>query len=215
MIRQLQEQLASGTTPASAPTAPTATPPATPGSADASADLADYQLAIPPDVYQAIMSEDEALSQKALAHLVSSLARTVHTRVRQEMDTRETALLDRFGQTMTQQDAQKARKAAWDSYYEAFPTHNSPALESVISAEALQIAAENPNVQMDQAFINSLGARVNAKLAAMAGTTVPAPAAPAPPAPPPRPAAFVPANPGPAPSTGSSQEELIADTFGW
>lgn len=167
------------------------------------------------------MGEDAEQSQKGLQFLINSLAFTVHTRVRKEIEHRETALLDKFGQTQQQLTAQQSKQQAMERYYSAFPTHRTEALGGLINQVGAQIAAEMPDAPFDDQFINALGARVNQKLAEMAGaqaapTPAPAPTPTPTPAPPAKPAGFLPANPGTKPASGGeSQEDVVADVFSW
>jgi hypothetical protein len=194
------------------------TPAAQPGT-DGQPEEVRYALSIPDPLFEAIMSEDAAQNRLGMTTLINSLATNIHTNLRNEFNTRLTAMQSRQEQDRAQQDQGAALATAREQYFQRFPTHNDPILQPIISQQAQQLAVEFPNLPWDDNYMNALGARVNAAITKLTGQASPAPPAPPPPpAPSPRPAAMLPVGaPRPAgvePDAFNS-EDVIASTFTW
>lgn len=127
--------------------------------------LADYRLAIPDDVANAVFNEDPQIARQGMTHLVNSLARMVHDRVIRHADQVVQQRITSYG---TQAQLSQQQEQMRQQYYTAFPQHNDPGIQFIVAQEAQQMWAANPNLQWDTNAMNALGARVNARLGATA-----------------------------------------------
>lgn len=118
-------------------------------------------LAVPPDLYSAVFSEDEATARNGMNVLVSAVAtatmKSVMARVEPLIDSR----LKGFDQTLT---AQTDAKKQEDDYFKAFPGHSNPLFMPVIQSEIAALQAAVPGAIWNEDFRNALGARVHTKL---------------------------------------------------
>lgn len=179
--------------------------------------LPQYALTLPEPVEQALNSEDPQVFKAGVLNIMNSLATIVHHNVRTEMGLR----LQKFEQDLKAGDTAKsqaeAAEAAKNQYYELFPAHNNPTLLPIIQQESGRLAAEYPGLSWGPEFMTSLGARVNAAVAAITGQQAPQaqPFTPTPAVPvPPRPAAGLPSGTrGEVPGSELTGSDLIEDTF--
>lgn len=123
--------------------------------------LLDYRLAMPEDVAAAVFNEDPAVARQGLTHVMNALARTTHQRVLQHVDQLVNARLSQYGE---QQQLTSQQEQMRQQYYAAFPQHNDPATKLIVMQEAQQLWTLNPTMQWDQNAMNTLGARVQARL---------------------------------------------------
>lgn len=218
MLQQAQKPVA----PSSPAPSPTGQPGAPAPSGDDQKPIyeqpIDYGLSIPPDLAEALSSEDDATRTHALTFLINGVSKAVHTRVRAEMLEVQKGLRAELGSIPQQLDQQTQIRQTREAYFSRFPTHQNPATELLIQEELAALNAAQPGAAFDANFINALGTRVNNRLATLAGIqpapSAPAPAAPAAPAA--RPAPMLPSSgrgPAPAAPAASTQQDLIDDTF--
>lgn len=220
MLQQQQTQTPQQPTPTPTP-APAAGQSGTTGTDQPTEDdLATYQLGLPPDVAQAIFGDDPERAQQAMVFTINALARTIHTRIREDIEKRYIPrVLDQVGGTLQQREQQQQVQERAAQYFAAFPAHNTPAIHALINEENAALVAQTPQAAWDQNFINALGQRVQARLQALAGVQVaqvPAPAPTPTPAPAPaRPAPFLPGQRSSAPAPGGSTGDEVVDILGW
>lgn len=204
-VEALQAELAA----ARANPAPPA-PAGEPGTESGRPELPAYSLTLPQPIAEAILDTENPQRQAAgITHMMNSLATIVHHNVRLEMRATIGSLLraaQEQEQTVTRStEVEQGRK----QYYEAFPQHQNELIVPLIQAEARQMAAEFPNLKWGPDYINALGTRVNARIAALSGN-----AAPAVTTPPAAPAASIPAGSrAETPGTPLEGGDLIFDTF--
>jgi hypothetical protein len=168
-----------------------------------------YNLAIPPQLSEAIFNENPQIAQQGLTHLVNSLAQQIHqtvrTEFRQELTTRDQQAQQQQQQgQQTQQQEQMQR-----DYYGTFPAHNNPAIKQIVAHEAQQLQAAYPGLSWGPDFMNALGARVNQTVASLARQQPQAASAPAPSA---APAPFVPSSPRPMIPAGGDDLQTLMDS---
>lgn len=176
--------------------------------------LADYRLAIPDDVANAVFNEDPQIARQGMTHLVNSLARMVHDRVIRHADQVVQQRIVSYGtQTQMSQQQEQMRQ----QYYAAFPQHNDPGIQFIVAQEAQQMWAANPTLQWDTNAMNALGARVNARLgvqpAAVQQPQGQQPLAAAQGQPAPRPAAQMGSSTRPAANPADNEGTFIADVL--
>lgn len=224
LTRMLEDKAKPSPTPTPAPAATPGAPqgggsPAPEGSGDKPVyeqEIA-YGLQIPPDLAQALSSDDDGERISALNFLINGVAKAVHTRVRAEALSLRDAVRSEIGQAISGHDQQRQVQAMRESYFSAFPTHRNPATELIIQQELAALIAAQPDAQWDTNFVNALGSRVNAKLAELAATATPTPAPAPAPSPAPRPAPMLPAGGrggSPAPAAASTQQDVLDELFG-
>lgn len=167
-----------------------------------------YNLTLPEAVANAIFNEDDPRQRIAgISHMMNSLAGIVHHNVRLETQQMIGSLLQQAQAQESSVNQSQEIAQGREAYFAAFPSHKNEMLMPLIQAEARQMAAEFPGLQWGDQYINALGARVNARVAAL----TPQPAASNVP---PAPAASIPQGVNDR-REGSpvSGEELIFDTF--
>ena len=177
--------------------------PAVPAQPDAS----EYALTVPNQVIEAIFSEDQGQASNGLNHLVSSLAKTIHQNVRKEMMEKVVPEIvqSRLSQYEAQLNSTNEVQRIEQDYYGTFPAHKTHA--QIVAQENALLQSMYPGHAWDEAYRNSLGARVAARLqvASVPVVSTPAPTAPTPA---PRPAPMLGTGTRP-PAAGGEQE--IAD----
>jgi hypothetical protein len=182
-----------------------------------------YNLTLPPQVLEAIQSEDAAVSAQGLNRLINDVATIIHNNVLTKATAHtNTAIQNLISQASQGQQAEQrtqAREEAQQAYYTAFPQHNNPVVLPIIQHQAQLMAAEFPNLAWGPDYVNALGARVNNAIAALSGgqpQAQPAPTPPMPNVPPAKPAAMMPVGgqrPAGAPSSEVEGSDLIMDTL--
>lgn len=178
--------------------------------------LPQYALTLPPQVEEALSSEDPTVFRAGVLNIINNLAAIVHHNVRTEFNHRlATFQQERQNDEVVTRQAQE-REAQKEQYYSLFPGHKNPTIEPIIQQQAGKLATEYPGLSWGPEFMNALGARVNNALTELTG------AAPAPAPAPFTPQPSVPARPAPGLPTGTRGEvpgselsgsDLIEDTF--
>jgi hypothetical protein len=183
---------------------------------------APYRLTLPEKVQQALTSENPQENIAAINAIVNDLATVIHasvvTQVRQETQASLAALLEQANSTVQVDERERARAAARQQYYDAFPDHKNPLVEPLVQAEATKMSGEFPGLKWDANYINALGTRVSNAIASLTGQPPVAPEptpTPTPNAPPARPARMLPSGvPAAAPNGGDlNSPDEIADTL--
>lgn len=176
-----------------------------------------YNLTLPQQIKDALISEDPEQSVAAIGNIVNDLGTIVHNTVMTEVRQSFAALLQAAGASEQIEKQTSTANAAQEAYYSKFETHRNPLYLPLLQAESQRMAAEFPHLTWNEDYINALGTRVNARVAELATQTgfapVPAPAPVA--APPARPAPMMPSgNRGSTPGTAIEGGDLIEDTLG-
>lgn len=182
--------------------------------------LVSYGLTIPPQVAEALDSDDGQVRVAAINKIVNDFGTIVHNSVvrqmRAEVSGMFQALVNGATQGSEQQQREAAAASAKDAYYQAFPDHNNAVILPIVQTEAAKMAAEFPHLKWGPDYINALGARVNAALDSLRGVQ-PIAQQPEPQpgqSPAQRPAAMMPTgNRQPQNMVELSGEDLIMDTL--
>lgn len=176
-------------------------------------ELPQYRLTLPQQVAAAITSGEDEQVVAGVTHMMNSLATIVHHNLRTEMRGAFSQLIHSAQQQDESAGREQAIAAGQQQYYQAFPAHKDALIEPIIRAVNSEMSVQFPGLPWGPDYINALGARVNARLAALRGQGQPA-AQPTGEPLPSAPAASIPAG---ARTTvpGSSPEgaDLIEDTF--
>lgn len=174
-----------------------------------------YNLTLPPNVAQLILSDEPEQNAQGVTHVMNAVATIVHASVRAEMLQRLGNFRQELQQgTVVEQQARTLEEAR-EQYFQRFPDHKDPLKLLVVQREAAQMAVQYPNLQWGDQYMNALGTRVNNAIAALTGQPAPAPVPPNTPAPPARPAAGLPsgARTGETPGSELAGTDLIEQTF--
>lgn len=204
----------------SQPAQPGSQPAAQPGP-DQPPQPVRYGLTLPPQVADALNSDDDAVRTQAITTIVNDIGTIIHNSVMQQMRTEVSSMFQALVSSSTQATDAQQREAAVtqgrEAYYAAFPDHNNALILPLVQTEAQKMAAEYPHLKWGPDYINALGARVEAALTSLRGGAAPQPEQPsggngAPPA---RPAAMLPSGnrQGQVPGTVLEGSDLIMDTL--
>lgn len=182
-----------------------------------------YNLQLPPQILDAVDSDEPAHRAQALNGIVNGVLGAAHKVVLDEVSKLRDSILSEVKATLTQSQsnaqAEQTAKTQQQEYFEAFPNHNKEQLMPIVARINGQMAAELPNAEWNADWIAALGARVDAYLSELGVPTESAPApspAPAAKTPPARPAAFTPTSTRTTTPTGEiSLEDEIQDTLGF
>jgi len=214
------QQLRANPQPATPGTQPAAPQQPSPAAESGEPQIERYNLTLPQHIQAALTSDDPNQMLAGIQTVINDLGTIVHNRVLEQTRTLVTQTVQqavggiRQDQALTQQ--QQEVETYRQSYYEKFPSHNSPLILPLLQAETARLAAEYPNARFDDNFINSLGSRVNNAIAQLTGGgQQPSSAQPAvPPVVPPRPAASLPSGTrAQAPGSELEGSDLIEQTL--
>lgn len=209
--RQLEEMRANSAGQQPGQAAQTASPNVQPSSDESGVPIRRYNLSLPQQVVDALSSDDPQQTVAAITTIVNDLGTIIHNAAVAEMRAEMQKAIGAV-QSSTAESTQEAEVARMqEQYYKTFAAHKNPLVLPLLQAEASKMALEFPGAAWDDNYIATLGARVNASIAALSGGTAQPQAAPQPATPAPRPAAMLPS--GARPNAAPGGEDLNSPEF--
>lgn len=138
-----------------------------PAGADPSVDLEmpAYDFNVPPDLVNAIVSDEPGERQVAIQALLKGFGQAIHQTVMNQV-VQQYSQVPRVVQSAL--EAQRQRQEVFDDFYGTYPQFNQPHLRQIVLREAQQMSQEGYGNTWNQRFRDDLASRLMAQMQEMA-----------------------------------------------